>query len=143
MSSMTVPPQHESFRLPPGLIALALALKYLGLFCYGIHAAIFGVTSFVIVGGEAFALVWGLLVAALSVLAFIGVARTWQTGRATFEKQATAALIVGFLLYSIVLFVRCIITNDWDSSPLVWLPPILSIFPTIRYYWLVFKAEHA
>lgn len=128
---------HESFRLAPGSIALALALKYTGLVVYGLWAAFVEVPSFVVVGGSGFAIGWAATVTILALLALGAVLRSWFTDRYRFEKWATAGLILGFTSYSVVLIVRSSILADWDSIPLALLPVLLSIFPAIRYYSLV------
>lgn len=140
MGVVSTPRRHDSFRLPPGAIALALALKYAGLVGYGVHATVVNVPSFVTVGGEAFATVWAIMVTTLAGVALAGVVRTWVTERPTFEKWSTFALIVTFLAYSVVLVIRGMSTNDWDAIPLAWLPALLTAFPLVRYYCLVWRA---
>lgn len=131
------PPGANSFRLPPGFLALSLAIKYLLLTCYGVHAVWVQVPSFVSVGGELFAIVWAAVVAVLSLLALLAVARTWFTGRSLYEKWATMAVILGFLLYAIVLLVRGVQLGNWDGASLAWIPVALVVLPTFRYYQIV------
>ena len=135
--------RHDSFRLPPGAIFLALAIKYFLLICYGIHATIVAVPSFVTVGGEGFAVGWAMTVTVLAAVAFAAVLRTWFTEHFRFEKWATGALILGYLFYSIVLIVRGSLTGDWSSIPIAWLPAALTVLPIVRYYWLVARAVPA
>lgn len=136
-------PGSHLFRLPPGFFALALMIKYLLLMCYGIHAVVIEVPSFVSVGGAIFAATWATVVAFLSLLALLGVTRSWFTGKPKYEKWATAGLILGFLTYAIVLMVRGIQLGNWDGVSLAWIPVALVVLPTIRYYQIVFLAQKA
>lgn len=127
---------HDSFRMPPGLIALALGAKYAMLVIYGITAAIVEVPSFIIVGGSGFAVGWAITVGTFAAIAALGVIHTWRTNRCRLERWTTAALILAFTAYSTVLIIRGQIVGDSDGTPLAILPIALVILPTIRYYWL-------
>lgn len=131
------PPGAGSFRLPPGFFALSLSIKYFLLTCYGVHAIVVEVPSFVSVGGAFFATLWASVVAILSLLAFLAVARTWFTNKPRYEKWATMGLILGFLTYAIVLLVRGIQLGNWNGASLAWIPVALVVLPTIRYYQIV------
>jgi hypothetical protein len=131
-------PGAGSFRrMSPGAIALALLLKYGILVIYSIHATIITIPSFVEVGGRVFSLVWSLIVGVLSLLAFIGVLRTWYTNRVRLEKWTTALLALGLIVYSVVLIVRGVLLGNWSGTSLGWIPLALCAFPIIRYYFLV------
>lgn len=132
-----VNPGHDAFRLSPGLVALGYFLKYVGLALYGITAAVIEVPSFVLVGGSRFAFGWAVTVVVFAIFAAVAVVRTWRTGRVLFEKRVTAALILTFLSYSVVLVVRAIMTDTLAAASLAWIPFVLTIFPIIRYYTLV------
>jgi hypothetical protein len=130
-------PGQIAFRLPPGAIALALLLKYIGLFLFGIHATWVLVPSFVAVGGDWLSLGWSASISALAALAAAGLARSWRSGLLRLETWTTGVLVLGFLGYTIVLIVRGVLLGSWGGIAVAWLPAILMVFPTIRYFWLV------
>jgi hypothetical protein len=123
--------------MPAGLIAVGYMIKYGFLVAYGVHSLIFRVPSFVAVGGDSFAIWWAGTVLVLASLALVAVFRTWFTGRKRYEKWATAGFVLTMLIYSIVLVVRSTVLGDAAGSSAMWLPVSLSVFPTIRYFWLV------
>jgi hypothetical protein len=132
-------PGRVTFHLPAEAFALALFLKYLGLFLYGVTATVALVPSFLAVGGSAFALSWAMIVAVLGGLAASGVIRTWRSNDDRLEQVTTALLVLGFLAYSVVILVRGMLLDNWDAIAAAWLPAIIAILPTIRYYTLVWK----
>lgn len=129
--------EHQRLGLSGRVLSLTLGVKYVLLGAYGVWATIEEVPSFVAVGGSPFAITWAAMVAAASSLALIGVARTWLTGRYRLEKWTTAALVLTFITYGIVLIVRAILTGNAGAAPLCILPFALVGFPTVRYYSLV------
>lgn len=129
-------PGAKTFRLVPGALALALILKYVALVGYGLTASVLRVPSFVSVGGSLFALAWAVVIFVFASLALAATARTWYTGHFRLEKWAIAGLVLMFLAYSVVIVVRGALQNDWVGASVAWLPVILSILPTIRYYSL-------
>lgn len=143
MSDPKLPSRRERargrnlFRIQPEFLAIALLAKCVVLFVYGVHATIVEVPTFVVVGGEIFALLWASVVAITSGTAAVGIVRTWVTGRYRFEQNATAAMVLAFVTYSGALLVRGLLLGDWEAAALTWLPIALSALPTVRYYSLV------
>jgi hypothetical protein len=135
---ITVHPGTASFRsMTPGSVALALGLKYAGLVGFGITAAIAVLPSLRAVGGDVLSLAWALSVILFALLSLIGVWRTWRTNRYRMEQYSSAALILACVFYSVAVLVRGMLLGDWGSIALAWLPVILMVFPTIRFYRLV------
>lgn len=128
---------HQSFGLTGRSLCIALFGKYLGLSIYGIIATVIEVPTFVAVGSSSFALAWAASVATFAILAAIGVARTWVTGRYRLEKTSTAIFVLTFLAYSFALFYRGFALQEWGSVALAIIPIVVVILPTIRYYSLV------
>lgn len=130
-------PGAQLFRMGPGSIALALVLKYVGLSLYGVTAVVVEVPSFVQVTGDTFAVGWAGTVCILSVVALLGVRRSWIDNKPRLEFYSAMILSVVFAIYSVVIIVRGVVLQDWESISLAWLPFILAAFPMVRALWLI------
>ena len=135
--------EHQRLGLSGRVLSLTLAVKYFLLGIYGVWASVAEVPSFVAVGGSPFAITWAATVAVVSAVALVGVARTWLTGRYRLEKWTTAALVLTFATYGVVLIVRAVLMGNADAAPLAILPFALIGFPTVRYYSLVSHGSRA
>jgi len=134
-------PGVKTFDLAPGAFALALMVKYFILMSYGTTAAIFLIPSFTAVGGPVFALTWAIAIAFSSAFALVGTVRTWYTCHPRLELWSIATLVLTFLAYSIVVVVRGILMDNWDSIAVAWLPLGFSFLPAIRYYSLISRRD--
>lgn len=134
--------EHQDFGLSGRALCLALFAKYIGLTAYGIWAAIVELPTFTIVASVPFAIVWATIVAALAVVAALGVARTWTTGRFRLEKWTTAGFIAVFSGYSYALLFRSASSSDWDSAPLAIIPLVVCILPAIRWFSLILRSRN-
>jgi hypothetical protein len=109
-----------------------LAMIYAVLTVYGIGSAVVGMTTLDVVAGAMWALLWPVLVAVVSMVAFVGVIRSSLAGKHGLEVVGTLLLIALMIGYTIAIMIRTGFDGDVSRLPYGLLPVVVAIPPAFQ-----------